>query len=214
VAALAKRGKSGETSEPRAKRTRDPVGTRRALVDAAIELFGRDGFDATSVQSIVKQANLTKGSFYYHFESKVSLLFEIHERFIDAHLLRIEKVLASDLPGDEMVRVVVRDVIVKGAAQFKAEVTIFYQELPRLTDQYLTIAMRKRDRFENCVVEVVERGIADGSFAGVENPRLAALGMLGMSAFSYHWIDPTRDKPEAIGDYFGGLLLEGLRPRR
>lgn len=204
-------GRSKSSASP--KRTRDPVGTRRALVDAAVDLFGRDGFDATSVQSIVARAQVTKGGFYHHFESKVALLFEIHERFIDAHITKIEEVLDSDLPGDQLLRMAVRDVIVHGGAQFKDEITIFYQELPRLTGEYGKIAMGKRDRFEHCMIELVERGVADGSFTGVDEPRVTALAVIGMSAFTFNWIDPELGAHEAVGDYFSSLLLDGLRPR-
>jgi len=38
------------------RRARDPEATRQALLDAATELFGTAGFDATSVQSIVDRA--------------------------------------------------------------------------------------------------------------------------------------------------------------
>lgn len=205
---------NAKATQPKTKRrTRDPVGTRQALVDAAVDLFGRDGFDATSVQSIVKRANVTKGSFYHHFESKEALLFEIHERFIDAHLARVDAALASDLRGDEMLEVVIRDVLVLGAAQFKDEITIFYQERRRLNGEYLETVIQKRDLFEQRVVEVIEKGVADGSFVGVGDPRLAAFAIVGMSAWTYHWLDPKRGEPAAVGDYFAELMLNGLRSR-
>jgi AcrR family transcriptional regulator len=183
------------------------------LVDAAVDLFGRDGFDATSVQSVVKRAQVTKGSFYHHFESKEALLFEIHERFIDAHLARVDEVLASNLPGDETLRVVVRDVLVRGSAQFKDEIKIFYQERRRLTGDYLEKVLEKRHRFEQRIREVIERGVDDGNFVDVDDPRVASFAVVGMSAWTYHWMDPKRGNAESIGDFFADLLLDGLRPR-
>ncbi len=54
-------------------RTRDPVGTRQRLVDAAIALMLRQGFAATSVDRICEEAGLTKGSFFHHFAGKEDL---------------------------------------------------------------------------------------------------------------------------------------------
>ena len=75
------------------RRARGSEATRQALLDAATELFGTVGFDATSVQTIVDRANVTKGGFYHHFESKQALLHEIHDRFIDSHLERMRELL-------------------------------------------------------------------------------------------------------------------------
>jgi AcrR family transcriptional regulator len=47
--------------------------TKARIRDCALELFHRQGFDATSVEEISKAAGLTKGAFYVHFESKYSL---------------------------------------------------------------------------------------------------------------------------------------------
>jgi len=54
-------------------RLRDPEGTRQRLVDAAITLMLRKGFSATSVDDICREAGLTKGGFFHHFEGKEDL---------------------------------------------------------------------------------------------------------------------------------------------
>lgn len=47
--------------------------TRRALLDAARARFGRQGFDATSVDDIAATASLTKGALYHQFRDKAAL---------------------------------------------------------------------------------------------------------------------------------------------
>ena len=126
------------------RRARDPEATRQALLDAAIELFGTVGFDATSVQSIAERAQVTKGGFYHHFESKQALLHEIHDRFIDYHLERMRELL--DEPGidaEELVRRLVRDVLVVGAARWRNDIEIFYQERRQLEgERYAAVLAR------------------------------------------------------------------------
>jgi AcrR family transcriptional regulator len=48
--------------------------TRQEILNAARELFQKKGYDETSIDEIVIAANLAKGSFYYHFDSKESLV--------------------------------------------------------------------------------------------------------------------------------------------
>jgi len=47
--------------------------TRRKIIDAAVELFSEVGYPATGLGDIIERAEMTKGSFYYHFDSKESL---------------------------------------------------------------------------------------------------------------------------------------------
>ncbi|SHI44187.1 transcriptional regulator, TetR family [Tessaracoccus bendigoensis DSM 12906] len=44
--------------------------TREKLVLAALDLFGRNGIDATSVEQLCEAAGFTRGAFYSNFETK------------------------------------------------------------------------------------------------------------------------------------------------
>lgn len=49
---------------------RNPTATREKLVMAAVQLILRQGFVATSVDQICREAGVTKGGFFHHFENK------------------------------------------------------------------------------------------------------------------------------------------------
>lgn len=49
-------------------------GTRTRILKAAMELFGRDGFDATTVRAIGERCELTDPALYYYFKSKRAVL--------------------------------------------------------------------------------------------------------------------------------------------
>lgn len=53
------------------------TGTRNRLVDAATDLFLQHGYEATSVRLIAKEAAVTIGAVYGHFESKRSVLLAV-----------------------------------------------------------------------------------------------------------------------------------------
>lgn len=48
--------------------------SKSAIVKAAFELFAQVGFDSTSMAAIAKQAKVSKGLIYHHFESKEDVL--------------------------------------------------------------------------------------------------------------------------------------------
>jgi AcrR family transcriptional regulator len=47
--------------------------SRDRILDAAVDLFSRYGFDKVSIGQIMESAKMTHGAFYAHFESKESL---------------------------------------------------------------------------------------------------------------------------------------------
>ena len=61
------------------KRLRQGEETRLALVAAATELFGKQGYAATSVDEIVARAGVTKGALYHHYSDKESLFRAVFE---------------------------------------------------------------------------------------------------------------------------------------
>ncbi len=80
--------------------------TRRALVAAAWALTEADGFDALSVNAVLRRAGLSKGTFYHWFESKTALV----EAMLDQVLAEVSERLAIDLaapgPADAISRLV------------------------------------------------------------------------------------------------------------
>ena len=54
--------------------------TRLALLEAATTVFVRDGFAATTIDSITQKAGLSHGSFYNHFHTKEDILRAVVDR--------------------------------------------------------------------------------------------------------------------------------------
>lgn len=44
--------------------------TRRRIIDSAVELFDERGYGETGLADILQRAGVSKGAFYYHFDSK------------------------------------------------------------------------------------------------------------------------------------------------
>lgn len=61
----------------REQRKRD---TRRALERAALRLFARDGFEATSVEAIAAEAGVSSRTFFRYFTTKDEVLYVERER--------------------------------------------------------------------------------------------------------------------------------------
>ena len=69
------------------KRTTDPNGhvrnaarTQAALLDAALQVFLRDGYGGATTEEIVDRAGVTRGALYHHFANKRELFRGVIER--------------------------------------------------------------------------------------------------------------------------------------
>ncbi|MBI5379009.1 MAG: TetR/AcrR family transcriptional regulator [Nitrospirae bacterium] len=56
--------------------------TKERLIEAAERLMLAKGYEATSVEKICRQADLTKGSFFHYFGSKEDLARVVLDRFV------------------------------------------------------------------------------------------------------------------------------------
>jgi AcrR family transcriptional regulator len=54
--------------------------TKRSILDAATQLFGEQGYAATSLDAITSLAGVTKGALYHHFSDKETLFRAVFER--------------------------------------------------------------------------------------------------------------------------------------
>lgn len=51
--------------------------TRRALIDAAVKIVGRSGYEGASISNITAQAKVAQGTFYNYFKSRQDILDQL-----------------------------------------------------------------------------------------------------------------------------------------
>lgn len=73
--------------------------TRERLLEAAAEVFGREGFNGGSVERVAETAGFTKGAVYAHFASKEELFMALLDSQLEARWLAIEGFISGVLTG-------------------------------------------------------------------------------------------------------------------
>src|SRR5688572_5891672 len=63
--------------------TSSPSAARTLVVAAALELFERQGFEATSVEQIAQAAGVSRSTFFRQFGGKEDVVFADHEVLLD-----------------------------------------------------------------------------------------------------------------------------------
>ncbi|RIW34618.1 TetR/AcrR family transcriptional regulator [Bacillus salacetis] len=75
---------------------------RKAILEAAVELFAEHGYTQTSMQQIADSIGISKGSLYSFFHSKEDLIISIYEHYQQLVFERAYVVgLDAEMPGEE-----------------------------------------------------------------------------------------------------------------
>jgi AcrR family transcriptional regulator len=140
-------------------RTEQKLLTRQRIVDAAARGFRRSGFGGVGVDGLAKEAGVTSGAFYVHFESKSSAFRE-----------------AVSLGMGELKQGVLHFQAEHGKAWW-AEFVRFYLGFKRTCDlaesctlQSLSPEVARSDDASRAAFEAGLRGVAEAIVAGPRSP--------------------------------------------
>jgi AcrR family transcriptional regulator len=73
--------------------------TRISLIDAGLRLAERTGLAGLSINLLVEEAQVSKGTFFHHFGDRASYLLALHREFHDRLLAEIDRATSGLAPG-------------------------------------------------------------------------------------------------------------------
>ena len=186
------------------KRVAQGDATRAALVTAARDLFGEQGFADTSIDEIVTRAGVTKGALYHHFDGKEDLfkaVFEVVQREVS------DKAVAEFLGRDSW------EALVTGCSLWiDAHLDPSVRRIV-LQDARAVLAWEDVRAIENRFGAVALRGaLRKAMHAGVfESQPLRPLALLLLGALSEGCLYIAEsDDPRAARTEVGSLIAEIL----
>ena len=71
---------------------------KQELLRIAYRLFIQKGYEETSIDEIIAEAHIAKGTYYYYFPSKEATLEEVINMMINDEVLRAKAVLSAQIP--------------------------------------------------------------------------------------------------------------------
>ena len=158
------------------------------LLETATLLFKEKGYHNTSMQDLADALGMQKGSLYYYIESKEDLLREVLEQATSILGAQIDEVYAADLTAAEKLRIALEN---HGRAimDHLNLVTVYLQEYRSLPPERLKEVMTRRENYEQCLMQILQDGIASGEFRPVD-VKMTVFGFLGMLNWTHQWFSP------------------------
>lgn len=190
------------------------VDARVRVLGAAVDLFARQGYDATSVAQVIAQAGVAKGGFYHHFPSKEALLYEVYGDLIARQLAAMDAILARDLAPAETLRALIGDLVESTAASARRAM-VFWREQHRLGGERTAEYRRARRRYHDTVTRLIRTAQDAGDFAPVASPETITFTIFGVINELPLWYRPGgRKRPAQIAGELADFVLAALEVRR
>jgi len=93
------------THPPPTVKLRDGRQTHEAILEAATALMHLKGYQATSLDDVLRESGVGKGNFYYHFKSKEDLGYAILDQVIASFLGKTLEPCFSDQSTSRLVQI-------------------------------------------------------------------------------------------------------------
>jgi AcrR family transcriptional regulator len=187
--------------------------TAELIRSSAIDLFFEHGYEATSLRAIAGEVGIQVGSLYNHLTSKESLLYSIMSTIMEDLLREFDARVEPIGDSVDRLRAGIEVHVFFHTARAR-EVFIGNSELRSLTPAHRRKVVKLRDAYERRFVEVIEKGVADGSFEAPD-PKLAAWAILAIGTSTSTWYRPEgRLQLDDIAGLYTDLVLNGLAPGR
>ena len=119
--------------------------THDRIVETAARAIRRSGYNGTGVAEIMKEAGLTHGGFYAHFESREAMLAEAADRAGAETVATMERVAAA-APPEQALRAIIQTYLSKAhfeAVETGCAVAALGSEMPRQSPQVRRAATRR-----------------------------------------------------------------------
>lgn len=205
-------------TRPRRRAVSDEEKSQRRddILAAAKAVFARNGYQATTIADIAKQAGLAYGSVYWYFSSKDELfhsLMEAEENALRAHVAAALALLPAGPPTEGLFRTAVRTTFEFFEAD-RATVKLLFRDSYSLGDRFEKHLFGIYERF----VADIEALITDAQDRGeliAAPPRMVAFSLAALIGQLAHRRLTTDDGVDAgvVADFVVSLVLDGLRPR-
>ena len=133
---------------------------KKELLKIAYDMFLTQGYENTSVDEIIEKAQIAKGTYYYHFQSKEQMLEEVIDMMIDSETKMAEQVIGMDISVPQKIVMILTSMKPTEAEQpiknalFQPENVLMHHKVRQKLINILTPILS----------EVIKEGVDEGIF--------------------------------------------------
>jgi AcrR family transcriptional regulator len=184
--------------------------TRSKIMSSAIKLFSTRGYNTASVDDICKDAEISKGAFYHHFESKQALFLALLDGWLTTIDQGIETSRENSVPETFFLITQAFPYIFKTANEGLPMFLEFWLQASR-DEKIWQASIAPYRRYHKYFTSLIKRGVEEGSFVDVD-PELTArmIVSMGMGLLLQSLLDPKGAKWEKTAREITTMMMDTL----
>jgi len=184
--------------------------TRSKIMSSAIKLFSTRGYNTASVDDICKDAEISKGAFYHHFESKQALFLALLDGWLTTIDQGIETSRESSVPETFFLITQAFPYIFKTANEGLPMFLEFWLQASR-DGKIWQASIAPYRRYHKYFTSLIKRGVDEGSFVDVD-PELTArmIVSMAMGLLLQSLLDPKGAKWEKTAREITTMMMDTL----
>jgi TetR/AcrR family fatty acid metabolism transcriptional regulator len=183
---------------------------RRVILDAAVRVFARQGFNQCRVSDIADEAGVAYGLVYHYFRSKDEVLDTLFLERWNVMLDVIRDLDGQDLPAREKLYAIA-SFIVDSYRHDPELMKVIIVEVTRAANSFGQTHLEKITEAYELIAGIVARAQADGAFKDTVTPRFAALAFYGaIEQVLSGWIFETLPRGDAEYEEAKTLVVETI----
>jgi AcrR family transcriptional regulator len=155
-----------------------PVDRRRQILDAAIRVFARQGFNDCRVSDIAREAEVAYGLVYHYFDSKDQVLNELFVERWSLLLAAIEETDAREIPSREKLDAVAA-FIIDSYRHDPELMKVIIIEVTRAANSFTRTHLPEIRQAYALIAKIVSDAQAAGEFRGDVDPEFASMWFYG-----------------------------------
>ena len=160
---------------------------RRRILEEASHLFFTNGYEATTLDAVAEQLNVTKPFIYSYYKNKGELLYEICQTGIQLSLTVLKEALSIEGTATEQLKVVAERVA-RIIIENQRYISVYLREEMSLEPEDARHIRELRHQFDLQLSDLLEKGKRSGEF-DIQHPSRTAIwvsGLLTWIALWYH----------------------------
>ncbi len=151
---------------------------RRLILDAAVRVFARQGFNQCRVSDIADEAGVAYGLVYHYFRSKDEVLDTLFLERWDVLLDVIRDLDARDLPAREKLHAIA-SFIIDSYRHDPDLMKVIIVEVTRAANSFGATHLDRIQQAYALIAQITEKAQADGEFKDAVTPQFAAMAFYG-----------------------------------
>lgn len=205
------------TAVKRPRWKRRPDARPEEIIEAAIDVFGQQGFARTKLDDVARKAGVSKGTLYLYFDSKDALFRAMMKQRLEAKIATAEELLRTwnGSSADLLRTYVTQHWSAMNQPESVRLIRLVMSELvsfPELAKWYYQEAIM---RMRSVVERILERGVASGEFRPTNTAvtaRLIQLLCAQSAQFRYYLMpfDPNPVSSDTMLEAILDLYLHGV----